>query len=334
MPICYDARWVGNYGIARYATESSKNFPSEFLRPLHAKFSPLSPLGLAEWELNNLPRKLKKEYYYSPSFTPSLSHGHKQTITVHDLIHLDVPGESSKIKKTYYENVVKKVIQNSDLTFTVSRYSQERIAEWANIDLQRIVITGNSASAIFSPSGDKYQIGNPYILYVGNTKPHKNSESALNILRAIPGNVSLLMVSSKTSELMAKISEMKLEGRVRILEDVSEESLAKIYRGARLLLMPSYYEGFGLPVLEAMASGIPVVASNTTSLQEIIADAGLMFNPSDSEEGADLVNQLLDDSPIRDALIFKGLTRSLDYQWENISNTIYSHLIQVCNQTQ
>lgn len=329
MAVSYDARWVGNYGIARYATESSKNLPQGFLSPLQARFSPLSILGLAEWELINLPRSIRGGYYYSPSFTPSLIYGYNQTITIHDLIHLDIEDESTFVKKYYYENVVKRIVQKSELTFTVSRYSQERIAEWAGVDLQRIVVTGNAASATFSPVGEKFQLGNPYILYVGNTKPHKNSDCALQIMNFLPQHVSLVMVTSKNPELMRKIYDMNLESRVIILENVSEDSLAKIYRGARLLLMPSHYEGFGLPVLEAMASGIPVVASQNTSLKEIVGEAGLLFDSRNSAEGADLVNQLLDDSTMRNDFIDKGLKRNLDYKWEDISKTILSHLVEI-----
>lgn len=325
-----DARWAGNFGIARYAQETSARFNTLKLNHLFSKLHPLSPVGLLDWQVKATKSLIPSDsYLYSPSFTPALGFSKKQIITVHDLIHLDFEAEASAFKTGFYDQVVKPVVKNSPVTFTVSQYSKQRICEWAQVSPSKVVVTGNAASSQFSASGSKKNFGFPYLLYVGNTKVHKNVEILFEALRIISSDLHLVIVGDLTTSQRQLIAQQNIQGRVHEVSNLSEAELAEYYRGAESFVMPSLYEGFGIPLLESMACGVPVISSTSASLPEVGQDAALYFDPKDSEELASAVDMISSDAELRTKMIHKGLERSREYSWNYIAEKIEQKLLEI-----
>jgi len=156
-----------------------------------------------------------------------------------------------------------------------------------------------------------------YILYVGNIKPHKNLKTlleAFEIAKKKAGDMHLTVVGK---DFMPKLTgPYRGNKQIRFINEVSHSTLWKIYRKAKMLVMPSLYEGFGLPPVEAMACGVPVACSNTGSLPEVVGDAAMLFEPMDSTALADILVNLWQDSGKRKKLIARGYERVKDFSWE------------------
>jgi glycosyltransferase involved in cell wall biosynthesis len=171
---------------------------------------------------------------------------------------------------------------------------------------------------------ERYQLNAPFVLYTGNIKPHKNLErliEAFNLLRQSPDlkNVQLLIIGdeiSKYAALRRTVHRYKLHKHVRFFGFVSDQTLAALYRLADAFVFPSLYEGFGLPPLEAMASGTPVITSNVSSLPEVVGDAALMIDPYDPAAIADAMRRVLTDASLRSDLRTRGLERARSFSWE------------------
>jgi glycosyltransferase involved in cell wall biosynthesis len=171
---------------------------------------------------------------------------------------------------------------------------------------------------------ERYQLNAPFVLYTGNIKPHKNLErliEAFNMLRQAPylRHVQLLIIGdeiSKYAALRRTVHRYKLHKHVRFFGFVSDRTLAALYRLADVFVFPSLYEGFGLPPLEAMASGTPVITSNVSSLPEVVGQAALMIDPYDPEAIAGAMRRVLTDAALRSELRTRGLDRARSFSWE------------------
>ena len=165
---------------------------------------------------------------------------------------------------------------------------------------------------------ERYQLDDPFILYAGNIKPHKNLErliEAFHLLRrgASSTSVKLLIIGdeiAKYAALRRAVHRHKLHKYVRFFGFVPDRTLAILYRLAGVFVFPSLYEGFGLPPLEAMASGTPVITSNVSSLPEVVGDAALLVDPLQPEAIADAMRRVLTDAALRDDLKARGLARA------------------------
>ncbi len=160
------------------------------------------------------------------------------------------------------------------------------------------------------------------MLFVGTVEPRKNVPTLLSAFQQVLDHyhpeVDLVLAGSPgwlTDEVYALANRLGLTGRVHFLGRVSDEELVWLYNGARLLVLPSFYEGFGLPPLEAMACGCPVVVSNVSSLPEVVGDAGLLVDPQDADALAVAIWRLLSDAALREEMVAKGLKRAACFSW-------------------
>jgi glycosyltransferase involved in cell wall biosynthesis len=170
---------------------------------------------------------------------------------------------------------------------------------------------------------ERYQLDHDYILYVGNVKPHKNVERLIDafaqVRQAGMDHLKLLVIGDEITRyagLRRAVHRNKLHGHVRFLGYLPTETLAILYRLAGVFVFPSLYEGFGLPPLEAMATGTPVVTSNISSLPEVAGDAAILVDPYDSTSIANGIQLVLTDSTLREKLKIRGLERARHYSWE------------------
>lgn len=324
--ILFDARWIGNHGIGRFAREVRQRLAGVYADiPGH---HPVSLRGLIESE--TVPRAMYQPgaFYLQPGYTPCLSWKGRSAFTVHDLIHLDIREESSGMKAQYYELVVKRAIRSERITtLTVSEFSRNRIAEWAGVPADRILVTHNGVAPSFTPAGPSKNIGRPYVLHVGNTKPHKNLSRLITALSDIP-DILLVCSSRPDPHLLEHARTHRMADRLMFLSGIPEQDLPLWYRGAAVVAIPSLYEGFGLPALEGMACGTPVVASGRTALAEVINDAGVTINPEEVDSIRDGILTALNDTALRDLLVARGLSRARQFSWDEVAKNVNNALNQ------
>ena len=169
---------------------------------------------------------------------------------------------------------------------------------------------------------ERYQLNDPFILYAGNIKPHKNLERLIEAFHIIRKGelefVKLLIIGdeiSKYAALRRTVHRYKLHKHVRFFGFVPDATLAILYRLARVFVFPSLYEGFGLPPLEAMASGTPVITSNVSSLPEVAGDAAMLIDPYQTDAIAGAMRRVLMDDRLRDDMRERGLARAREFSW-------------------
>jgi len=311
--ILYDSRWVGNHGIGRFASELQKLIPG--LTPFEARRRPWHPfdpacLGAALW---NIQPKL----FFSPGYNSPMGWPGQLIFTLHDLNHLRVRENSSSLKRCYYDFVIKPACHKAAFVLTVSEYSRQEIANWAQVDEQKVVNVGNGVGVPFTSAGRRYEPGYPYLLYVGSRKPHKNITSLLEAfaISGVRSELRLVLSGHRDRQIQAHIDRLKLGKDVDFLALESTESLAEAYRGAAGFVFPSLYEGFGLPPLEAMACGTPVLTSNVCSLPEVVGEAAILVQPDKVEDIACGIRRIVQDSTLRSQLRESGLRRAQLFSW-------------------
>ncbi|MBF7685622.1 glycosyltransferase family 4 protein [Acinetobacter sp. B10A] len=279
--IIFDTRWFGQTGIGRFAQEM---YTEEFFTSIDLKGNPASVFDVLKltWYL-----MWHKGFYYSPGFNAPFFFLHRSAITIHDLNHIDVDANTSFLKKIYYNIVLKRACKKAALIFTVSEFSKQRIVEWSGVNPSKVKVVYNGVSKAFNKNVKPYKYDFPYIFVVGNRKLHKNEDKALRAFATanINQNIHILFSGSASDQLIATAQELDIESKVKFLGKLNEEDLASAYKGALCLLFPSLYEGFGLPVIEAVACGTPVITSNSTSLKEISKGLNIiLIDPNNTEE--------------------------------------------------
>lgn len=326
--VFYDPRWFGQHGIGRFAAEVTARLPRAIPLQIHGK-------RLALWDPAMLSLALAGKtsgIYFSPGFNPPLRSPIPISFTIHDLIHLHVPEESSTLRRLFYRCVVLPAARRACTIFTVSEFTKERILEWSGIPADRVTVVGNGRSPAFTPEGPRHSLGRPYFLHVGRRVAHKNIPRLLQAFRdsRVSRNACLLFTGEK-DEITAKcIDRLGIHDSVRFTGPLSDEALAAVYRGAIALLFPSLYEGFGLPIIEAMACGTPVLTSNVTAMPEVAGThASVLISPYDTEEISHAIDRLAHDACFRSQLISNGLDRSAIFSWDATARYISMALASI-----
>ena len=267
-------------------------------------------------------------HYVLPALTPCRS-----IVTIHDCIHLMFPQYLPGRLAHNYARVCFWIAANrSARVLTVSEASKRDILRLCSIPSDKVDVIHNAIDDRFSlpPDDaqltrvrDRYQLHDRFLLYAGNVKPHKNVERLIDAFAQLRQNgfddLKLLITGSEVSRyatLRRAVHRYNLHKHVRFLGFLSADTLATLYHLADAFVFPSLYEGFGLPPLEAMASGTPVLTSNVSSLPEVVGDAALLVDPYDSASIADGMRQILSDDSLRDRLVSRGRVRAASFSWE------------------
>lgn len=269
-------------------------------------------------------------HFFNPGFNAPIGKPCPFSLTVHDLIPLDVPEERSLAKFLYFQRIVKPALSNAAVVFTGSEHARQRLAEWSGLPMERFVVTGHGVSPAFQPDGRRWGSTRPYLLYVGNQKPHKNVEGLVEAFAAsgLACVFDLLLTGEMTASVSRAVSDCRLTDAARGLGLVREEDLPSLYRGAHALVMPSRYEGFGLPLLEAMACGIPVLSSDKTALPEVGGDAVAYFDPDDRESFVEGLRGLLNTRTLCE-LRLRGLERAKLFDWDRVAAQVRKRIAEV-----
>ncbi len=256
----------------------------------------------------------------------------RSVVTIHDCIHLMFPQYlPNRLALVYARASMWSAVRQADRILTVSEASRRDILRFFPVRPEKVQVIHNAIDARLLLPADparmdlvrqRYQLDHPFVLYVGNIKPHKNVERLIAAFgrarEAGPDDLKLLIVGDELSRypsLRQMVHRHKLDKHVRFLGYQPAATLASFYRLARAFVFPSLYEGFGLPPLEAMACGTPVVTSNVSSLPEIVGDAALLVDPTDVDAIADGIRRAVHDDSLRQTLIARGLTRARQFSW-------------------
>jgi glycosyltransferase involved in cell wall biosynthesis len=290
--------------------------------------SPVDPFRLSV-ELRSL--RGVGNWFLSPGYNGPLMSSMPYVLTLHDLNHVDRPDNSNLAKRIYYGSVLRRVSRGARAILTVSEFSRNRIISWFGVDEQRVFNVGNGVSAAFSVRGKAYSAGMPYVLCVSNRRGHKNEAGVLAGFAGagMPRTVKLVMTGDETPFLRAQAISLGLDDRLVFSGHVDEHALAALYRGALCLCFPSFYEGFGLPIIEAFACGTPVLSSTVTSLPEIAGDAALLVDPHDVRAISKALAQLHEDPGLRSVLISRGLRRSREFSWDSVARRVREAVARV-----
>ncbi|MCE8040711.1 glycosyltransferase family 4 protein [Halomonas daqingensis] len=318
MRIVVDKTWFGLGGIGRFSEEviARLSYDADCKLSCH----PASFMASAK-----LSRSCKRNMVaFLPGFVPPAISFGSYVFTIHDLNHLDRPENSSLGKRLFYRFVIRRGCKKAYAILTVSEFSRKRIVEWAGVSSDKVVNVGNGVDKSFNSDVIPYNLGTPYYLCVGNRKAHKNETRVVEAFAQadIDEGIHLVFTGASEPSLEAMIQEHNLSSRVKFMGTVTEDELPSLYKGARGLLFPSLYEGFGLPVLEAMACGTPVITSNCTSLPEVAGDAAMLVDPLDTQELQDAIERLEQDASLRDELIVKGFDRAKLFTWEKTAQKV------------
>lgn len=272
-----------------------------------------SQVARMAFRLPRLLRRLRPELAHFNYVIPPGYRG-RSVVTVHDLSFELHPELMPLRDRLLFRTLVPRSVVRADRVLAVSEWTKRDLVERYGIAEEKIVVTPNGVDEIFRPQGAAPDRP-PYALFVGAIQPRKDPLTALEALALSGDDLELVVVGPEkrgADEVQAAVRRLELESRVEFAGHVELEELAALYRGAACLVFPSRYEGFGLPMLEAMASGTPVVAAKTGAVPEIAGDAAVLVEPADPAALARGIEQALAD---RERLVAAGLERARRFSW-------------------
>lgn len=298
--------------------------------------------GLREqFKLPKLLKTLSPDIVHFPHFNVPIRYEGKYIVTIHDLIHQHFSSQQTttlnplihNVKKLAYKKVFSMAVKNSTKILVPSQFvKQQLIKEW-NIDKDRILVTyeavddslieiaNKNGSGDFQKIENKFNIKKPYLFYVGNAHPHKNIQQLIKSFKQVeqkhPG--LQLVLSGKDNYFWQTIKKKLNNEGIIFTGFITEEELVGLYKNAQAFVMPSLEEGFGIPLLEAMACNCPVICSNKASLPEVGGDACLYFDPERLGDLTEKINKILDSDKLKKELIEKGGKQYQQFSWRRLA---------------
>lgn len=288
--------------------------------------------------------KEKIDLFHGTNFTILPTTKAKSVVTVHDLAYMIYPETTSEKIYNHHMKWVPYSVNEANRVIADSSQTKQDIMKLLHVPEEKIDVVYLAADPMFKPMSpleceyvrERYVLPGKYVLYVGTIEPRKN---LMTLIRAFDkmkkrGHIEekLVIVGAKGwkfSPIFELMKECQLENDVIFLGYVNDEDLVSIYNGATSLVLPSVYEGFGLPLLEAMQCGIPVLGSNVSSIPEVIGDAGILVEPMDIDSWVDSIENVVSDKQLHQRLVSKSLERAAQFSW----NKVAEQTIEVYNKT-
>jgi len=275
--------------------------------------------------------RLGLDLLHSPDFIPPASGYRRSVITVHDLNFLYYPQFLTAESHRYYNQQIEWAVRRADHILADSHATKSDLISMLKVPPEKVTVVHLAADSTFRPSPEtevrrvaaRYGLEPGYLFFVGTLEPRKNLPGLLQAYRLLLNEevtaAPLVLVGGKGwlyDEVFERVEALRLTERVRFLHDVPDADLVGLYNGASVLAMPSFYEGFGLPALEAMACGTPVVVAERASLPEVVGEAGLLVNPDDPADIARALARVLTEEPLRARVRELGLAQAARFTWE------------------
>jgi len=329
-------------GIGEYAFELLKEFEkyqiSNIKYQIYLKDKPLPdmPRESSAWKYKVIgPKKLwtqlrlplelyfgsdKPDVFFSPSHYGPRFSPMPTAMSIMDLSYIHYPQLFNKKDLYQLINWTKYSVKRAKRIFTISLASKDDIIKTYRVPEDKVVVTYPGIKKTLSMSKDKFNFD--YILFVGTLQPRKNIVRLIEAFSKLTPkypNLKLLIVGKKGwlyEDIFKAPQKYNVESDVKFLDFVEDGKMQSLYKDALCFVLPSLYEGFGLPVLEAMKYGCPVLLSNISSLPEAGGDAALYFNPQDSDDIANTIDKVISDPKLRENMIKKGYARVKKFSWE------------------
>ena len=275
--------------------------------------------------------RLRLDLLHSPDFIPPWRGRFCRLITVHDLTFLYYPQFLTAESRRYYNDQIERAVRAADHISADSTTTKDDLARLLGVQPDKVTVVLLAPDPMYRRLDEsacasilaRHQLERGFILFTGTLEPRKNVAGLLTAYRALcdrqPSTPPLVLAGRRGwlyDEIFAHITALKLASRVRFVENLPDKELVALYNAAALLVLPSFYEGFGLPVLEAQACGAPVVCSERGSLPEIAGDAALLVNPDDLDGLASAMERTLKDESLRAQLRARGLANVKRFSWE------------------
>ena len=289
------------------------------------------------------------DLFHAPHYTlPSGLHG-RSVVTIHDLIHLKFPQYFSSAQRAYARFMVGHAVRNAGAVIADSRNTKDDLVELFGIDANRVNVVHLGISESFHRMESahikrfrqKHDLEAPYLLFVGNVKPHKNVATLLRAFARVRPrypDLRLVFVGGRCLQdqgLADLARDLSVTESVRDLGRIGDEEVLGTYNAAEMLVFPSQYEGFGFPILEAMACGIPTVVSSGGSIPEVAGDASIICDPGEPDSFAEAIGILLTDTARRARLISLGRERIKQFTWHETARRtlkVYEEVLKRCDE--
>lgn len=356
MRIVIDGRWIKQTGIGRYLEKTLVQIlkidqDNEYVLLVrsediqHIKFNAnnlklvkadYSWYGIGEQtKLVKQIKNLKPDLVHFTNFNVPFIYNGKFVVTIYDLTLLKFKNINNQkilpslyhIKDLVMRRVLNHAIKKSAAIFTMTNFVKNEIVKKYQIDRKKITVTPGAADTMLKKitrvNLDKFGITKPFILYIGNAYPHKNLKKLILAFEKLVTDYSLdyqlVIVGKKDAfrkQLEREVHESGLEGRVIFTGFVPDDQLHYLYQSADIYSFPSLSEGFGLPALEAMSYDLPIASSNATCLPEVIGNGALYYDPSDTNNMAQVMQKLITDKKLQQKLVTEGKKQLKKFSWE------------------
>lgn len=285
--------------------------------------------------------KLKPDLVHFPHFNVPLFWWGKQIVTVHDLIKHQSRGTRTTtkwplvywFKYLNYRFLIWIAIKRAARIIVPSQWTKTKLTKRYHLPPEKIVVTYEGVEKKFSKAKilKKYKMEKPFVIYTGSLYPHKNVERLVKAIKRI--NLRLVVVCAKNvfwQRFKKKVKMLKAEKLVTLTGFVPDKDLVALYQQAEAFVFPSLLEGFGLPGLEAMAVGLPVLAANSSCLPEVYGQAAVYFNPLDVEEMARKIKKVVGSQKLKDKMVKLGYQQVKKYSWQKMAREtvgVYKNLL-------
>lgn len=282
-----------------------------------------------QWEIPKLLKRVRADLFHAPSFVTPFVVPCRMIMTIHDLNHVVLRHFYTPFHQFYYRVIVRESMRRSQFVLTVSHFSKREIVRTLNVPADKIFVTYNGVSELYKPITDgkelayvrdMYGLPQRFILCVSNNKPHKNVHQLVRAFCYADLDLPLVLACPVDNNLIRIAENYGKKHLVYFSKFIEEEHLPAVYANTELFVYPSTYEGFGLPPLEALACGTPVVVARSSSLPEVVGDNAIFTNPYDFKAIAKALELGIYDKSLREQLSAKGIQHAQRFSWANMTD--------------
>jgi glycosyltransferase involved in cell wall biosynthesis len=329
-PVYSDLRWPLKTGIGNVLTELRARVPGH-VRVVDAAVqgsigSPLSPLAITRAVRRQQP---ENGVFWSAGFVPPVACRMPAVVTVHDLTHLRFYSRAHRI---YYNQILRPLYRRCEAIVCVSDYTRREFLAWSGMAPHRVHVVLNGVAPVFAENQQKSDLPFRYVLYPGNQRGYKNLARliAAYARSTLPGQgVRLVLTGQANPLLVLQATTLGVAEQLHFTGWVADADLPRLYKGAEAVAFVSLYEGFGLPLVEAMASGVPVLTSNVSAMPEVAGDAALIVDPYSVEAIAAGLDRIVNDTDLRAELVARGSEQVKRFDWDQSAHALWAIVEEV-----